>query len=94
MVFRHMNQRSSPRKLLVCPIYIHFSQGTVHGILRDISADGIFFYSNFKPSLGMNLNFTLRINDRNVTGTGEVVRIEENRPGAAIGVAVKMRAGS
>lgn len=90
MVPPNINQRSSPRKLMVCPISINSPSGIAHGILRDVSVGGIFFYSKFRPSLGMTLQFSFRVNDRNVTGTGEVLRIEENAPGAAIGVAMKI----
>ena len=85
----HANQRSSPRSLVVCPISLSFQFGEAHGVLRDISAGGIFFYSNFRPPLQMNINFSLRLKGKHITGTGEVVRVEESAPGAAIGVALK-----
>ena len=87
---RFPNQRSSPRTLIVCPITISSNTVKAHGILRDMSEGGIFFYSNFKPSLGMNIEFSLQLKDKNITGRGEVVRVEQNAPGAAIGIAVKI----
>lgn len=83
------NQRSSPRRLIVCPISISSDSGTAHGILRDISEGGIFFYSSFRPSLGMNIQFSLQLKDKHINGRGEVVRVEQSAPGAAIGIAIK-----
>lgn len=82
------NQRSSPRSFVVCPISIATPSGATHGVLRDISASGLFFYSTLKPSLKTNLEFTLTFNDKQISGTGQVVRIEEGVPGAAIGIAL------
>lgn len=85
----YRNQRSSPRRLIVCPISFSSDAGAAHGILRDISEGGIYFYSNFKPSLGLNIEFSLQLKEKNMTGRGEVVRVEQSAPGAAIGIAVK-----
>lgn len=90
MAIPYTTQRSSPRSFIVCPISLTFESGTTHGIVRDISEDGIFFYSNFKPPLQANIHFSLRLKGKNITGSGEVVRVEQNAPGAAIGIAVKI----
>jgi len=89
-VLPHPNRRSSKRSSIVCPISLTFKSGTAYGVLRDISAGGIFFYSNFRPTLEMNINFSVRLKNKQITGTGEVVRVEGGEPGAAIGVAVKI----
>jgi PilZ domain len=89
MVPNPTNQRSSPRSLALCPISINFQDGTAHGILRDISAGGIFFYSNFHPPLHASIDFIVHLNDKKVSGTGKVVRVEQNAPGAAIGIALQ-----
>lgn len=86
----HSNQRSSPRVLIVCPISIELESGTVHGIVRDISAGGIFFYSNFRPALNTEVDFVMRMKGKNVHGRGKIVRVQEGTPGAAIGVALKL----
>jgi hypothetical protein len=75
---------------MVCPISISTPSGTAHGIVRDISAGGIFFYSNFKPPLQMQINFSLQIKDRKISGHGQVVRVEQHAPGAAFGIALKI----
>jgi len=90
MVHRHANQRSSPRSFIVCPISVTFESQVVHGIVRDISAGGIFLYLNSSPPLHSEIDFSLKLGNENVTGSGQVVRIEEAAPGAAIGVAVRI----
>lgn len=90
MVLRHPNKRSSPRTMIVCPISVTFQSGVAHGIVRDISTGGIFFYLNSKPQLHSEVSFSVRIKGENISGTGEVIRIEESAPGAAIGIAIKI----
>jgi PilZ domain len=61
-------------------------------IVRDVSATGIFFYSDFKPPLGAGL--TLTVDNRTSGGNtrirfeGKVVRVEQVRVGAAPGIAL------
>ena len=86
----YTNQRSHPRSLVICPISISTPTGPTYGIVRDISASGIFFYSNFKPSLEMNLDFNLTLKEKQIAGSGQVVRIEQGAEGAAIGIALKI----
>ena len=90
MAFGHVTERSSVRSFMVCPISLTFESGTAHGILRDISQNGMFFYSNFRPSLESTINFSLRLGEKTISGSGEVVRVEQSAPGAAIGVAVRV----
>jgi hypothetical protein len=90
MASKPSNERSSPRSLLFCPISVTFPEGEAHGILRDISSGGIFFYSSLKPALQTSINFVLHLKDKKLRGKGEVVRVEQSVPGAAIGVAVKI----
>ena len=90
MVLRYVTPRYTPRTPMVCPISVSFQSCTIHGIVRDISAGGIFVYLNSRPPLHTNVDFSLRLQDENVTGSGKVIRIEESTPGAAIGVAIKI----
>ena len=61
-------------------------------MIRDVSATGIFFYSDFKPPVGARVSLTLEI--RTSTGNtrircdGKVVRVEQIRAGAAPGIAL------
>jgi len=90
MVLQHSNERSSARTFVVCPISVTFESRVTHGIVRDISAGGIFVYLNSRPALHTKIDFSLRLKDENISGTGEVIRIEESAPGAAIGVAIRI----
>jgi hypothetical protein len=91
MLKRYTEQRSSPRAFIIFPISINSpAAGKTHqGIVRDVSADGIFFYSTFRPRLQSDINFVLHVKGKKIAGTGKVVRVEQAAPGAAIGVAVK-----
>src|SRR5215472_954193 len=89
MAFSHSTQRSSPRSFIVCPISLTFEAGTAHGILRDISENGMFVYSNYRPQLESTINFSLRLGEKHITGSGDVIRVEQSSPGAAIGIAVR-----
>lgn len=75
---------------MVCPISISTASGTVHGIVRDISTGGIFFYANFKPVMRARLDFSLQLKGKKISGQGEVIRIEHSAPGAAFGIALKL----
>src|SRR5262249_55291457 len=61
-------------------------------MVRDVSATGIFFYSDFKPPVGAHV--VLMINRRSSGGNtrmrcaGKVVRVEQIRAGAAPGIAL------
>jgi Tfp pilus assembly protein PilZ len=63
--------------------------------MRDVSAKGVFFYSDFSPSLGDELDFVLEflgVPDKvRFHFKGRVIRIEHPAPGSAPGVAVAFR---
>lgn len=90
MVLRYVTPRYTPRTSMVCPISVTFHSCTAHGIVRDISAGGIFVYLRAKPPMHTKVDFSLQLQDGNVTGSGEIIRIEESTPGAAIGVVIKI----
>jgi len=92
MTTAYTHRRSSPRALVLCPIAVTFRSSTIHGIVRDISEQGIFFYLNSRPELNSNISFTVRMPNKHVTGTGEVIRLEQAAPGAAVGVAIRISA--
>ena len=62
------------------------------GLVKDISARGIYFYSDFDPDIGDQLEFVVDF----LSGServrlhlkGEVVRVEKAAPGSACGVAI------
>ncbi|HXB21801.1 MAG TPA: PilZ domain-containing protein [Candidatus Solibacter sp.] len=96
MLAPHANKRRSPRALVIFPVSITGNSGTeAHaGIVRDISKDGIFFYSNYKPRLQEIIAFVLHMSGSKISCTGQVIRIEEKAPGAAVGVAVKIQSST
>jgi hypothetical protein len=65
--------------------------------VKDVSPEGMFFYSDFRPSSGdpirFQLQFTDRMNRMHIRYKGTVVRVEEAQAGAAIGVAVRLERG-
>jgi hypothetical protein len=60
--------------------------------VRDLSQGGIFFYSDFCPRQGDEVEFVLKFpkwtNSGPITCKGKVVRVEESAP--AVGVAVSL----
>ena len=94
MLGTHGEQRRALRLLTTAPANV-FMDGNRHiGLVRDLSATGLFVYSDFTPALGTELKFTIRLSrDKNKTAvflcTGKVVRVEDSRNGAAVGLGVK-----
>ena len=67
--------------------------GSEHvAFVKDVSPRGIFLYSDFTPTVGDPLNFSLEYlsgsNKVRLHLSGTVVRVEQSVPGANIGVAV------
>ena len=62
--------------------------------LRDASSDGIFFYSDFIPQIGKEIEITFDIplleKSVKVVCRGKVVRVEQVANGAAPGIAVRV----
>lgn len=96
MIAPNVNQRCSPRALVIFPISILGNKGmeTHSGIVRDISKNGLFFYSNYRPKPQETITFVLHMSGSKISCTGQVVRIEEKAPGAAVGVAVKIESST
>jgi hypothetical protein len=65
------------------------------GLLKDISPKGIFFYSDFAPVVGDELDFVVEfLTGRDQTRLhlkGTVVRVEQPASGCAPGVAVSFK---
>ena len=99
----HAEQRATERRALCVSARVSGSdpeQQDKIGLVRDVSALGIFFYSNFAPALGstITLCFTIPASDRasdqesdgEVLCTGKVVRVVKFSEGAATGVALRL----
>ena len=96
MLATQLNKRCNPRSLVIFPISITGADGkeTHSGIVRDISKDGIFFYSNYQPQPQEIITFVLHMSDNKIYCTGLVLRVEQKAPGAAVGVAAKIQSSS
>ena len=86
------NQRLEPRGLAVLPVAIKGEEQECVGLLRDISQTGMFFYCSLSPTVGSDIEVTLRpsLADSSVAVRCRcrVVRVEPSLPGAATGVGV------
>ena len=64
--------------------------------VRDLSPLGVFFYSDFGPTVGEEIAFVLQLPSGNkltpVRCSGKIARVEQTVPGAAFGVAVQFGA--
>ena len=88
-------RRSTPRVLARRTIRLTFESPCEEArlaLMRDISTKGVFFYSEFSPSLGDELDFVLEFVSvsENVRFhfKGHVIRVEDPAPCCAPGVAV------
>jgi len=88
------SRREKSRTLLILPVSVRLGYCEHVGILRDVSASGIFLYSNFKPPIGaeIELNVTLPAPayPQRVTYRGIVVRVTTGVTGAAVGVGLSL----
>ena len=89
----HPNRRSR-RQLIHSAAHISVAgNGEHNGIVRDLSSDGIFLYSNFKPPVGADIaiTFTTRVGQEMVKiyTHAKVVRVQQVVSGAAPGIAAQ-----
>ena len=90
-------QRSSTRKFLRLPAWMVFYGDSFQkhvAMVRDMTRQGIFFYSDVRPQLGEEIAFVMKFpkwtQSSPIACKGKVVRIEQAVPGAAIGVALSL----
>jgi hypothetical protein len=86
--------RSSRRQLVHSAAQISVpGSGEHNGIVRDLSPDGIFLYSNFRPVVGSDIavTFTTRVGKDMVKifTHAKVVRVQQVVSGAAPGIAAQ-----
>ena len=95
MLEPQVNKRSNPRSLAIFPISITKESGKeAHpGIVRDISKEGVFFYSKVRPELNAEIEIAFMVPDsadyKRFVGRGMVVRVEDTRSGL-IGIAARL----
>src|SRR5437660_3040052 len=87
-------KRSSPRTFMHAPVEVKCSAiaGIHLGMMRDLSRDGIFFYSDFKPPVGSRLTVYVVLSEprRKLTCRATVMRVEQIARGAAPGIAARL----
>ena len=88
-------QRKERRAFVKLPVRLQFAgePGEHVGFVRDMSAHGMFFYSDVRPASGSQLEFIMRLPQHTmdaaqVSCKGVVVRVENHKPGAATGIAL------
>jgi len=78
------------------PATLPVNVGTAAGIVRDVSASGIFFEIDADYTLGSSINFAVKLDTpsgcMNLKCLGEIVRIEPRE--SRVGVGVKIRESS
>src|SRR5256885_5347959 len=91
---KYHKDRSSRRQMIHSAAQISVAgHGEHNGIVRDLSSDGIFLYSNFKPAVGADIavTFTTRMGKEMVKifTHAKVVRVQHVVSGAAPGIAAQ-----
>lgn len=98
MLGTHGEQRRALRLLTTAPAVVYAGGERHVGLVRDLSASGLFVYSDFTPATDTELRLTIRLSrDDKKTSLfickGTVVRVEDSRNGAAVGIAVRFEEG-
>jgi hypothetical protein len=93
----YIRQRTWPRVKLLVSGKVNCAANAISdhvAFLRDASSDGIFFYSDFVPQIGGEIEITFDIplleKSVKVSCRGKVVRVERVASGAAPGIAVRV----
>ena len=89
------DERRAHRYLITASADIEHDSGKHVGLVRDLSATGMFVYSNFRPSCGDELQLQIGLWNLGaekiaITCRGKVVRVEQPASGAAIGIAISI----
>jgi hypothetical protein len=97
MTGSQVDRRKTKREFVQLParIQVQSLDASWHvGLVRDLTRDGIFFYSDFRPSLGdsikVMLKFTGMKNSIPNWYRGNVMRVEEGKAGASFGIALSL----
>lgn len=95
MVGVQPDQRNASRFFVTAATKIRIGEGCAEhvGLVRDLSGNGIFVYSDFAPECGSRLEVILRTSKMrprhvSIACRGKVVRVEPSATGAAIGIAL------
>ena len=92
MAGRHPNSRLSERRLVCFSAKARFERlgdTTILAMLRDISDEGLFFYSSHTPQLGDHAALIFSDGDHQHVASGFVTRVVKYAEGAATGIALR-----
>jgi PilZ domain-containing protein len=97
MTRRQVEQRATARSIINQPgtVLACEANGSEHvALVRDVSASGLYFYSDFRPQPGarLALRFLMPVLDRKVPMQCEVevIRVEKGENGAAVGIGARL----
>ena len=85
----NQDKRKEERVSTILPV----SVGSTAGIVRDVSASGIFFEIDANYTLGSSISFAVKLDTpsgyMNLKCLGEIVRIEPRESKVGVGVRIK-----
>lgn len=88
------NRREKSRTLLILPVSINLGYGRHQAIIRDISATGMFLYSDFAPPVGAEIELKVTpppsAKRSRLTYRAIVVRLTTGVTGAAVGIGLTL----
>ena len=91
------NHRSSDRRFVRMPswmVFYRYGMKKHVSMVRDLNHGGMYFYSKLVPEVGSDLEFVMKFpkwtNLDLLACKGKVLRVEQPRDGAAVGVALKL----
>ena len=94
MLGRQDEQRSAARFFNTAPVVIHADGARHVGLVRDLSGNGIFIYSDFKPAPGSTVDLILwlskDVSNDTLNCRGKVVRVVATSSGAAVGIGLEL----
>lgn len=89
---KYKTPRRSPHLLWTAPVVIS-AGGIRHvGLVRDVSAEGIGVFSDFRPEPGSELELTIRVprSTASVRCAGKVVRLDSSESGGATLIGIRL----
>ena len=92
VIGEYRQQRMVPRKLLRLPAWIVFYRASLKkhvAMVRDMTRQGVFFYSDFRPAVGDQIEVRVEVLELDqharVACKGKVLRVEQPAPDARTG---------
>jgi len=94
MLHPRRNRREKSRTLLILPVSIGLGYREHQAVIRDISASGMFLFSNFTPPIGAEIELKMTPPTApkcyRVTYRAIVVRVTSGVSGAAVGIGLSL----